>query len=63
VTGIDLPNDAIEAAPLNPSLNGANCIVWRSRTLGKLIGTQYAAATTNTGTDTAYMRAESSAHC
>jgi hypothetical protein len=57
--GINLPTDARET-----NLNGTYCIVWRSKKLGKLIGMQYAAATTSKyDKTTAYMRAERRPHC
>lgn len=56
--GINLPADAV---PTN--LNGNTCEVFRSRKLGKLIGMQYAAATSAPHTTTAYMRAESKPRC
>ena len=56
--GILLPADAIET-----SLNGNACDVWKSPTLRRLIGMEYAAATTTTGTTTADMRAEVSPAC
>lgn len=58
VGGIDLPSDAIET-----NLNTNHCLVWHSKKLGKLIGMQYAAATTGADNTTAYMRAESRPHC
>jgi hypothetical protein len=46
------------------TFNSTYCTVLRSSTLGKLIGMQYAAATTTrSGKPTAYMRAERSPHC
>jgi hypothetical protein len=56
--GIDLPEDAVET-----NLNSNTCLVWRSRQLSKLIGMQYAAATTTPYSDSATMRAESKPHC
>ena len=59
VSGIDLPADARET-----NLNSTYCLVLRSRRLGKLIGMQYAAATTSRwDTTTAHMRAERRPHC
>jgi len=45
------------------SLNGEECIVWRSATLKRLIGEEYAAATTTPDSTSAEMRAESSPSC
>jgi hypothetical protein len=56
--GIDLPADAV-----GTNLNTNTCIVWRSATLKKLIGFEYAQGTTVTGTTTAQMQAISSPHC
>src|SRR5579884_3940899 len=56
--GINLPADAVAT-----SLNNNTCEVWRSRKLGKLIGMQYAAATSSPHTTTAYMQAESKPRC
>jgi hypothetical protein len=56
--GIYLPDDATCA-----SLNTDTCIVRRSRKLKQLIGLEYAAATTTTGTTTADIRAEPSPAC
>jgi hypothetical protein len=58
VEGILLPDDATQT-----SLNSDTCDVWKSRKLKRLIGMEYAAATTTTGTTTADMRAESSPAC
>jgi hypothetical protein len=58
VSGIDLPSDAAET-----SLNTDTCIVFRSPQLAKLIGTEYAAATTVTGSNDAFMRAEATPSC
>jgi hypothetical protein len=56
--GTSLPSDARET-----NLNGVECIVWRSATLKRLIGDEYAAATTSPNTASAEMRAESSPSC
>lgn len=56
--GINLPLDATIT-----SINKNTCIVWRSKTLMRLIGIAYAAGTTTPGSVTAHMRAERSPHC
>ena len=56
--GVDLPIDATET-----NLNSNTCLVWHSRTLGKLIGMSYAAATTQPYSAYATMRAEKRPHC
>jgi hypothetical protein len=58
LAGNILPSDARET-----NLNGEECIVWRSATLKRLIGQEYAAATTSPDTTSAEMRAESSPSC
>lgn len=58
VSGVLLPDDATET-----NLNTDTCIVWRSPKLKGLIGMEYAAATTTTGTTTADMRPETSPAC
>lgn len=58
VGGVNLPSDARETR-----LNRDRCIVWRSRTLQRLIGMRYAAATTGSEKTTAYMQAERTPHC
>jgi len=44
-------------------LNSTYCLVWKSRTLKKLVGMGYAAATTGIDNTTAQMRAEATPHC
>lgn len=57
--GINVPLDATET-----SLNGTYCIVWHSKELGKLIGFQYAAATTTPqDRTTAFVHAERRPRC
>jgi hypothetical protein len=56
--GSDLPSDAEIVEP-----NTDTCIVWRSPTLRKLVGEQYAVATTVEGETSAELRAESSPSC
>jgi len=56
--GSNLPVDARET-----NVNSSYCIVWHSRTLGRLIGMQYAAATTPPGKPTAHIHAERKPHC
>jgi hypothetical protein len=58
LAGNILPSDASQT-----SLNGEECIVWRSATLKRLIGDEYAAATTSPWEASAEMRAESSPSC
>jgi len=58
VGGINLPIDATET-----NLNSTYCLVWKSRTLKKLVGMGYAAATTGIDNTTAQMRAEATPHC
>jgi hypothetical protein len=56
--GTGLPADATQT-----QLNNNTCIVWKSKTLFKLIGMAYAAATTSPGSDSAQMRAERKPRC
>jgi hypothetical protein len=56
--GINLPADATET-----NLNRTHCIVWRSRTLGSLIGMEYAAGTTDSTSNIAQMRVETRPNC
>ncbi len=58
LSGVSLPDDATET-----DLNGDTCLVWRSAKLKKLIGLEYAAATTTTGAKTAQMTAKSTPRC
>ncbi len=58
LSGVSLPDDATET-----DLNGDTCLVWRSVKLKKLIGLEYASATTTTGTRTAQMTARSTPRC
>ena len=58
VGGMNLPIDATKT-----NLNSDHCLVWHSKKLGKLIGMQYAAATTGSDNTTASLRAESKPHC
>ena len=58
LAGINLPRDARLT-----NLNRATCVVWHSAKLKKLIGTAYAAGTTQPGTTTAEMQAERARAC
>jgi hypothetical protein len=57
--GVDLPHGA---EPL-PELEHGGCYVWRSSVLKRLVGGEYAEATTESGTTTARMEAVSSPRC
>jgi hypothetical protein len=57
--GVNLP-DGTE--PL-PGPEGRRCYAWRSPILKRLIGSEYAEGTTESGTDTARMQAVSSTSC
>jgi hypothetical protein len=55
--GINLPRDA------RGTQRSSTCMVWRSRTLKKLIGMEYAVGTTVTGTVSSEIRAQRKPRC
>ena len=55
--GINLPRDA------RGTRRSSTCMVWRSRTLKKLIGMEYAVGTTVTGTVSSEIRAQRKPRC
>jgi hypothetical protein len=54
---VNLPND-VAGGP-----EADTCVIWRSATLRALLGSEYAKATTTTGSNTARMEASSSPQC
>ena len=55
--GVNLPADA------RPNQVSGTCMVWRSKTLKKLIGMEYAVGTTVTGTFSAELRGQRQPRC